>query len=153
MSCSRSEKKLFLCKIRLVSILGHPAMPLLLGLFYIQFLGNTFRFYIVYTYCARSETCILLLGSEAFIGPKWAHGQGTKDACCLASSEKVLLQPQDVVVDSMSSSSFQNHTKCQSLCCAAGDRKIILTAQHALPTNSASDTVVPCLTYQASLNG
>jgi len=45
-------------------------MPLVLDLFCIHFLGNTFRFYTVYTYSTRNEIFILLLESEVFISPK-----------------------------------------------------------------------------------
>lgn len=76
---------------------------------YFCFLGNTFRFYVVYTYCTRNEIFILLRGRKASICPKWACGQGTKDAFCLASLEKMLLWPQDVVVGSVSSCSFLNY--------------------------------------------
>lgn len=73
-------------------------MHFVFDLFYIQFLGNTFRFYTIQAYWTRNGILILLPEHKAFISPEWVCGQGIKDPFCSASWEKRLLQPQDVVL-------------------------------------------------------
>lgn len=115
-----------------MSFLVHQTMLLVLDLFYIQFLGNTFRFYTIYTYWTRNGIFILLPEHKAFISPEWVCGQGIEDSFCLASWEKRLLQPQDVVLD-CAAPSLQH----------AGDRRIIWPPWGALATDSASNSLPP----------
>ena len=93
---------------------------------------------------------MLLLESKAFIRPKWARGQGTKDALLFG------IFGEDASSAARCSRGFhelqllsESHV-APSLHSAAGERSF--KHQCALATNSASNTVIARLTYQANLS-